>query len=344
MSTPTPSTPTPSTPTTGHDKGDPRHLVQAVALGGGHGLAATLKALRLFTPDITAIVTVADDGGSSGRLRRELGVLPPGDLRQALAALCGKDALGQQWRHTLQHRFSANGHLQGHALGNLLLLALFEQAKGDAVQALDLAGHLLGISGRVLPACPHPLTIGAYIRGHDPALPQLLSIVRGQVAIALSSGRKERLFVEPDRPPACAEAVQAIGEADVVILGPGSWFSSVVPHLLVPELAQAIRCSPAKKYVTLNLCEQVGETDAFAPQTYLDVLAAHAPHVRWDAVIVDPSVVTDLEGLQASAARLGAQVVLSRVALTQGPEAGQVHDPVLLSQTFHRLLEVADTP
>jgi uncharacterized cofD-like protein len=213
----------------------PRRLIQAVALGGGHGLAATLQALRLFTPDITAIVTVADDGGSSGRLRRELGVVPPGDLRQALAALCGKDVLGQQWRATLQHRFGAYGHLQGHTLGNLLLLALLEQADGDAVQALDRAGHLLGISGRVLPACPQPLTIGAYIRGHDQQFPQLLSIVRGQVAIALSPGRKERLFVEPDRPAACPEALRAIAEADVVVLGPGSWFSSVLPHMLVPR-------------------------------------------------------------------------------------------------------------
>lgn len=323
----------------------PQHrMVRAVALGGGHGLAATLTALRLFTPDITAIVTVADDGGSSGRLRRELGVLPPGDLRQALAALCGKDELGQLWRHTLQHRYAAAGHLQGHALGNLLLLALLEQAQGNAVQALDTAGQLLGIAGRVLPASPEPLTIGAYIRGVEPEHPQLLSIVRGQVAIALAPGRKERIFLEPDRPPACPEAVRAIEEADVVILGPGSWFSSVLPHLLVPDLVQALRASTAKRLVVLNVCEQAGETDDFSPQTYLDVLAAHAPQVRWDAVVTDPTTVTDIDALQASAATLGAQVILSHVAVTQGQQAGMIHDPVRLSQVVRRILGVADTP
>ncbi len=324
--------------------GTGKRLIQAVALGGGHGLSATLQALRLVTPDVTAIVTVADDGGSSGRLRRELGVLPPGDLRQALAALCGKDVLGRQWRDTLQHRFQARGHLQGHTLGNLLLLALLEQARGDAVAALQRAGHLLGISGQVLPASPQPLTIGAYIRGHDPAFPQLLSIVRGQVAIALSPGRKERLFVEPDRPDACPEAVRAIAEADVVVLGPGSWFSSVLPHVVVPDLVHALRTTSARTVVALNLCEQAGETDQFSPEAHLDVLAAHAPHLRWDAVLADPSVVTDVESLQASAARLGAQVVLAHVAQSQGPDAGQIHDPVALSKVFRCMLGVDDTP
>ena len=154
-----------------------------VALGGGHGLAASLSALRLVTDRITAVVTVADDGGSSGRLRDEFDVLPPGDLRMALAALCDDTAWGHQWRDVLQHRFAGEGHLGGHAVGNLLIVSLWELL-GDTVGGLDLVGQLLNASGRVLPMAAVPLIIEASVMGADPASPLEVTTVRGQVAVA----------------------------------------------------------------------------------------------------------------------------------------------------------------
>ena len=153
-----------------------------VALGGGHGLAASLAALRLITDRITAVVTVADDGGSSGRLRDEFGVLPPGDLRMALAALCDDTAWGHQWRDVLQHRFAGEGQLGGHAVGNLLIVSLWDLL-GDTVGGLDLVGRLLNASGRVLPMAAVQLNIEASVVGADPAQPLEITTVRGAIRI-----------------------------------------------------------------------------------------------------------------------------------------------------------------
>jgi len=158
--------------------------LSVVALGGGHGLAASLSALRRVTTRLTAIVTVADNGGSSGRLRAELGVLPPGDLRQALAALCRDDEWGRTWARVLQHRFAGNGELHDHAVGNLLIVALWELL-GDHVGGLDLVGRLLGSQGRVLPMAAVPLDITAQVQGLDPQHPSSVRVVRGQVEVAI---------------------------------------------------------------------------------------------------------------------------------------------------------------
>src|SRR6185369_16599458 len=155
-----------------------------VALGGGHGLAASLSALRRVTRQLTAVVTVADDGGSSGRLRRELGVLPPGDLRMALAALCGDDDWGQTWSRVVQHRFRSEGDLHDHAVGNLLIVALWELL-GDSVEGLAWMGRLLGVQGRVLPMSVEPLEIEAVVEGHDGVRRK----IRGQVEVATAPGR-----------------------------------------------------------------------------------------------------------------------------------------------------------
>ena len=213
--------------------------LKVVALGGGHGLAASLAALRRVTPDITAIVTVADDGGSSGRLRREFGVLPPGDLRMALAALCGDDSWGETWSRVVQHRFGGSGELAGHALGNLLLAGMWDLF-GDPVAGLDLVGRLLRVTGRVLPMAAVPLEIVAYVSGLDPLAPEVVREVRGQAAVAVTSGRVRSITLEPFDPPAVPEAVDAVLAADWVVFGPGSWFTSVLPHLLVPSLATAL--------------------------------------------------------------------------------------------------------
>ena len=219
------------------DAGRPQRR-SVVALGGGHGLFASLSGLRRVSRDLTAIVTVADDGGSSGRLRREFGVLPPGDLRMALAALCGDDAWGTTWSQVIQHRFTGDDGIGGHAVGNVLIVALWELL-GDTVLGLDWMGRLLGAHGRVLPMASVPLDLMAEVEGADPDRPDELTMVRGQVACATTTGRVRSVSLIPANPPACPEAVQAIGAADWVVLGPGSWFTSVLPHLLVPELATA---------------------------------------------------------------------------------------------------------
>src|SRR5690242_20937233 len=173
---------------------------KVAALGGGHGLFAALSALRRVTRQVTAIVTVADDGGSSGRLRREFGVLPPGDLRMALAALCGDDAWGTTWSRVVQHRFTGNGGLGGHAVGNVLIVALWELL-GDTVQGLDWVGRLLGAHGRVLPMASVPLDLAAEVEGADPARPGQLRIVRGHAACPSTTGPARSASPLPPVPP-----------------------------------------------------------------------------------------------------------------------------------------------
>ena len=247
-----------------------------VALGGGHGLFASLSGLRRVSRDLTAVVTVADDGGSSGRLRREFGVLPPGDLRMALAALCGDDSWGTTWSRVIQHRFTGDEGIGGHAVGNVLIVALWELL-GDTVQGLDWVARLLGAHGRVLPMASVPLDLVAEVEGADPDRPDELTVVKGQVACATTTGRVRSISLIPADPPACPEALlEAIGAADWVVLGPGSWFTSVLPHLLVPDLAAALVGTRARRLVALNLAPQPGETTGFSPHAHLEVLAEHA--------------------------------------------------------------------
>ncbi|MEO8330567.1 MAG: uridine diphosphate-N-acetylglucosamine-binding protein YvcK, partial [Candidatus Nanopelagicales bacterium] len=282
-----------------------------VALGGGHGLAASLSALRRITTSLTAVVTVADDGGSSGRLRRELGVLPPGDLRMALAALCDDDEWGSTWSRVVQHRFQGSGELHGHSVGNLLIVALWEIVDADPVAGLDWVAQLLKAQGTVLPMSTVPLDIRARVQGEDPGNPDLVSVVRGQNAVATTSGRILDVQLDPSPPPACPQAVAAIEAADWLVLGPGSWFTSVLPHLLVPDLARAVTESSARRCVVVNLEPQVGETAGFAPESHLEVLRQYAPGLAVDVVIADAAGVTDGSSLQRAARDLGAEVVLA---------------------------------
>jgi uncharacterized cofD-like protein len=308
---------------------------KVAALGGGHGLFAALSALRRVTRQLTAIVTVADDGGSSGRLRRQFGVLPPGDLRMALAALCGDDDWGTTWSRVVQHRFAGDVELGGHAVGNVLIVALWELL-GDTVQGLDWVARLLGAHGRVLPMASVPLDLVAEVAA-DPARPEVLSTVRGQVACASTTGRVRSVSLIPADPPACPEAVAAIGEADWVVLGPGSWFTSVIPHLLVPGLAQALIATPARRIVALNLVPQPGETGGFAPQTHLEVLADHAPQLAVDVVLADRSAATGaVAELDKAAGRLGARLVLADLAMRDGTPR---HDPRQLAGAFAEIFE-----
>ncbi|MEU6036551.1 2-phospho-L-lactate transferase CofD family protein [Actinomadura sp. NPDC047616] len=370
---------------------------RVVALGGGHGLYASLSALRRVTERLCAVVTVADDGGSSGRLRRELGVLPPGDLRMALAALCGDDEWGRTWRDVVQHRFRSEGALHEHAVGNLLIVALWEllgaqaltnggpadsapadgaltdgaltdealtraavSAAGSAavartfepapapgagagagapvtdptVAGLDWVGRLLGAHGRVLPMASVPLDIVAQVRGADPAAPDAVTEVKGQVACAKTPGKVLSVSLVPADPPACPDAVRAVEEADWVVFGPGSWFTSVLPHLKVPELARALTETKARRVVALNLAPQPGETDDFSPQTHLEVLQDHAPDLRVDVVVADRGVVDDPAALDKAVQDLGGRLLLADVAADDGSPR---HDPARLAQAFVKI-------
>ena len=296
-----------------------------VALGGGHGLSATLRALRHVTHRLTAVVTVADDGGSSGRLRREFDCLPPGDLRMALAALTDDSEWGLTWRDVLQHRFAGQGELDNHALGNLLILALW-QLLGDEVEGLDWVGRLLAIHGRVIPMSASPLVIEADIV--DGARRRR---VRGQVAVATERGQMENVGIVPADADAHPEAVQAIDEADWVVLGPGSWYTSVLPHLILPSMRRALESTKALKAVVLNLSPQRGETDGMTSADHLRVLNEYAPDLQLDVIIADPSVVEDIDDLEAVAGQLGAVVVLRQV---RTGETLCNHDPLRLAAAF----------
>lgn len=323
--------------------------LRAVALGGGHGLHATLTALRLLddvVDDITAVVTVADDGGSSGRLRRELGSLPPGDLRMALCALAAPLTepsapaaadVDDLWVRVVQHRFGGTGALAGHAVGNLMLAGLMD-VLGDAVAALDEMGRLLGARGRVLPMSCDPLTIEAQVTGLDDD-EGAVRLIRGQVAVASTPGRVRRVWLRPERPAPCPDAVAAVRDADVVLLGPGSWFTSVLPHLLVPGLGEALTATAARRVVVLNLAPQPGETAGFSPEQHLDVLSQHAPALRVDAVLADQAAVPVPDRLRRAARTMlvpDGTVHLAPVA-ADDPAAPR-HDPAALAAALRPVL------
>lgn len=310
----------------------PGHGPRVVALGGGHGLAATLQALREVTDAITAVVGVADDGGSSGRLRSEFGVLPPGDLRMALAALCADDDWGRTWAGVVQHRFGGVGDLAGHSVGNLLITALWEET-GSAVEGLDWLAALLNCRGRVLPCSTVPLEIVGQVRDGSASVE-----VRGQVAVASASGDVTSIRLEPADPPACPQALEAIGEADVVILGPGSWFTSVLPHLAIKDQREALIASRARKVVVLNV-DPSGDLEMAgrALDVHLDVLAKAAPGLRVDVVLADPDHVDDRDALRRRCEALGADLVLEHVAFDDDGHPGQ-HDPRRLGAALRQVV------
>ena len=307
--------------------------MRAVALGGGHGLAASLQALRRLTKEVTAIVTVADDGGSSGRLRTELNALPPGDLRMALTALAGDDEWGRTWEALLQHRFASEGPLDGHAVGNLLLVGLAE-VTGDPVKALDLAARLLGIDGRVLPMTTERIEIVAEVAG---LLASNETVeIRGQVEVATTAGLVCAVTLDPPEPEATPDAVEAIHAADWVVLGPGSLFTSMVPHLLVPGLRDAIASTSARRLLVLNLVPQTGETSGFTPAAHLEAVAAHVPDLPFDHVLADSGTL-DRDGLMDAAESLGAAV---RFAPVRADGHAARHDPARLARAYADLMGI----
>lgn len=295
-------------------------MTSVVAIGGGHGLSRSLQALTRLPVDTTAIVTVADDGGSSGRLRRELGVLPPGDLRRALSA-----TVPDRWvADLLEYRFGG-AELAGHALGNLLLVALAD-LQGDLGRGLEVLRKLVGGRARVLPCTEHRIELAA--EGAN-------GLVHGQVAIARSSGHR-RLHLLPEDPPGHPDAVAAIADADLVVLGPGSLFTSILPSVLVPDIHDALRAARAPVVYIANLREQPGETEGLSQHDHVDVLTEHL-----DDRIVDVAVFHEGSRPTGPGAVLG--------PLSDHPRVGRClardildgedgHDPAALAAVLEELL------
>jgi len=287
----------------------------------GHGLARTLAALPGLFDHVTAVVTVADDGGSSGRLRRDLGVAPPGDLRMALTALARDDELAE----VVGYRFR-RGELAGHSLGNLGLVALRQLSDGDLVKALERIARLLDVPGRVLPCT----TDEVVLKGRTSA-----GQVAGQAALAATRGIEE-VWLEPREPEATGEALVAIRRADLVVLGPGSLFTSLLPNLLVPAVAEALAGSSSPVALVGNLREQPGETQGLALHDHLDVLSKHVPGLTVDVVVAHegPAPAGGGTPLWADLDQLEARVAKVVVAdLLDGHEG---HDPVALAAALRR--------
>lgn len=303
---------------------------RVVALGGGHGLAAALRALRLLDLVPTAVVTVADNGGSSGRLRDDLGIIAPGDLRMALLALARNTELAD----ALAHRF-AKGELEGHAMGNLLLVALAER-ENDFVAALRQAALLLDCQGDVLPSTVTPVTL------HAEAMGQHLD---GQVRVQGANGQIERVWLEPEDPAGCKEAVMAIEEADWVVLGPGSLFTSVIANLLVPTVQQAVTDASARLLHIANVRTQPGETTGMSLNDHLAVVLQHLSGRTIDVTVLHDGPlgadsVGHALGSETTLSGLGHIVKADLVERNRNGQPRESHDPVRLAPVLERVVVV----
>ncbi len=261
-----------------------------VAVGGGTGLSTMLKGIKKLTNNITAVVTVGDDGGSSGRLRHEMGVLPPGDIRNCIAALADDEDLVTK---LFQYRFKTGEGLEGHSFGNLFLTALCS-ITGNMVRAVQESSKVLSIRGRVLPSTLDDMKLAAELEDG--------TIVRGESSIPETGKRIKRLFTEPANCKALPDVLQAIKEADLIILGPGSLYTSVIPNLLIREISQAISKSSAKKIYVCNIMTQPGETTGYTASEHIKAILDHAgcPDMI-ESVLVNNSLPDDLSPDYAAA-------------------------------------------
>ena len=243
-----------------------------VAIGGGHGLNTLLRGLKKHTNNITAIVTVADDGGSSGRLRRDLGMLPPGDFRNCLAALSDAEGLVSQ---LFQYRFGAGSDLDGHSFGNLYLTAM-TAITGSFEAALEESSRVLAVRGRVIPSTLAQVTLCAEVLCRPMVRRRCLAVVVGWCAASRKIGhpgqRVQRVYLEPEDVPAYPVAIRAILDADLIVIGPGSLYTSVLPNLLVPDLAQALAAAQADKVYICNVATQAGETEGYDVSSHVNAL------------------------------------------------------------------------
>lgn len=289
---------------------------RVVALGGGHGLGVVLAAVRRYTDEITAVVSVADDGGSSGRLRRDHGGLAPGDLRKCLVALA--DA-GSPWRAAFEHRFRG-GELDGHALGNIVLVGLAETL-GGFPSALAEAERLLGAVGRVLPATVEPVVLTADVDGR---------IVEGQYEVHRSAGRIRSVGLVPPDAAASPEALAAIARADQIVLAPGSLFTSIVPVLCVAGITEALHSARARVVHVGNLQAETPETSGISGTEQVEILLDHGARIDVSLSPVGGALVTD-------PAALACHGIATEEVVVSAPGA-RVHDPEALAVALGDLL------
>lgn len=297
-----------------------------VAIGGGTGLSTLLRGLKQYTGNLTAIVTMADDGGSSGRLRRELGVPPPGDFRQCLAALADAEPLMSR---LLQHRFTEGLGLGGHSFGNLFIVAMAE-VTGGFEHAIRESCRVLAVRGQVLPSTLADVTLCAEFEGNER--------VEGESRIGQAGKPIVRAYLRPEHPPAYPEAVRAIREADLVVIGPGSLYTSVLPNLLVPDIARAVKASRALKVYVCNVATQRGETENYRVIDHLRALERHLGEHLFQYVLVNRS--PSSKGSDVQAVTLSGEetenyhIVEADVADASSP---RMHHPVKLAQALMRL-------
>jgi len=249
-----------------------------VAIGGGHGMATLLRGMKELTHNLTAVVTVADDGGSSGRLRESLGILPPGDIRNCLAALSNDEAL---LTHLFQYRFSGEPDLDGHSFGNLFISALSD-ITGSFEEAVAESGRVLSVHGRVLPSTLHNVSLVADVR-----LPYMVNEVRveGESHIPEMAGRVRRVWLEPNDAPAFPPVIQSLLRADLIVVGPGSLYTSLLPNLLVHDVVASIRASQALKVFVCNIASQLGETEFYTCADHVRALDEHVGAGLFDIVL-----------------------------------------------------------
>lgn len=299
--------------------------LRAVAIGGGHGAARTLRALSNVVDHVTAVVTVADDGGSSGRLRRDLDVLPPGDLRMALTAL----ARDHEMARLIDFRFG-RGELAGHSLGNLMLVAMASLADGDLGHALDRCAALLDVPGRVLPCTTTAVTLhGATVEGR----------VTGQAAVS-STPRLQRVWLEPDDATPAEGVVAAIEAADLIVLGPGSLYTSLLPNLLVPGIARALADARGPLVFVANLREQPGETEGMALVDHLEALRTHVRGCHLDVVVAHQGSTPSGGGAALTVDRKALGAYVDDVVTADLLDGEDGHDPGKLATVLERLLGV----
>lgn len=249
-----------------------------VTLGGGTGLATLLRGLKQFSHNLTAVVTVTDDGGSSGQLRQNLGILPPGDIRNCLTALSSDEELLTQ---VFQYRFGERAGVNGHSLGNLLISALTD-ITGSFEEAVAESGRVLAIKGRVLPSTLHDVSLVAEVETKEK---QEIINIAGESRIPLAEGKIRRLWIEPSNPLPYPPAVQAILGANLIILGPGSLYTSLLPNLLVPGIVEAINSSKAMKFFICNVANEHGETDGYRCIDHIRVIEQHLGDIHFDVII-----------------------------------------------------------
>jgi len=288
---------------------------RVVAVGGGNGLAALLRGLKVHTSNLTAVVTMADDGGSSGMLRRDMGMPPPGDLRNCLVALADDESMMSR---LFQYRFPQDGGLQGHSFGNLFMAALAE-VTGDFERAVQESTHVLKVRGRVLPSTLEDVVLHAQLEDGGQ--------VSGESTITASDRLPRRVWLTPEAPRAMPQALAAVARADLVVLGPGSLYTSVIPNLLVPEVREAIVKTRAWVVYVCNVMTEPGETDGYTAADHLAALHRHGLSGHIDAILVNEAPVS--AALAANYERLGAGPVPVDEERLRSLGARVVHAPVV---------------